>query len=128
MKKIISLILLLVILTACSKSDSQCEKEHVIEANGIVEKVETGSILVNNFREKSEEPNSYEDGKIHFQIEDKYYNEDGEKIKLTEIRNGDKVLIELSDDYTIQETSPGKIDSKYIKKIIKLNNGDLISN
>ncbi|EDO0446765.1 DUF3221 domain-containing protein, partial [Listeria monocytogenes] len=49
------------------------------------------------------------------------YNEEGKKIKLSEIKRNDKVLIELSDDYKIQETYPGKIDSMDVIKIIKLN-------
>ncbi|MCD7662632.1 lipoprotein [Listeria monocytogenes] len=118
MKKIISLILLLLILTACSNDP---QKESSVEANGIVESVDGYSIVINSFKENSKKVTADKGEKIYFDIEDKYYNEEGKKIKLSEIKRNDKVLIELSDDYKIQETYPGKIDSMDVIKIIKLN-------
>ncbi|EAC4305267.1 lipoprotein, partial [Listeria monocytogenes] len=118
MKKTISLILLLLILTACSNNP---QKDSSVEANGIVESVDDYSILVNSFKENSDKAPADKGEKIYFDIEDKYYNEEGKKIKLSEIKRNDKVLIELSDDYKIQETYPGKIDSMDVIKIIKLN-------
>lgn len=79
------------------------------------------SILVNSFKENSDKALADKGEKIYFDIEDKYYNEEGKKIKLSEIKRNDKVLIELSDDYKIQETYPVKIDSMDVIKIIKLN-------
>lgn len=117
-EKIISLILLLLILTACSNDP---QKESSVEANGIVESVDGYSIVVNSFKENSKKVTADKGEKIYFDIEDKYYNEEGKKIKLSEIKRNDKVLIELSDDYKIQETYPGKIDSMDVIKIIKLN-------
>lgn len=49
-EKIISLILLLLILTACSNDP---QKESSVEANGIVESVDGYSIVVNSFKENS---------------------------------------------------------------------------
>ncbi|MBC1667920.1 lipoprotein, partial [Listeria welshimeri] len=47
MKKIISLILLLLILTGCSNNpQKESSKESSVEANGIVESVNDDSILV----------------------------------------------------------------------------------
>ncbi|HAK1371142.1 TPA: lipoprotein, partial [Listeria monocytogenes] len=51
MKKTISLILLLLILTACSNN---LQKDSSVEANGIVESVDDYSILVNSFKENSD--------------------------------------------------------------------------
>ncbi|EAG5248146.1 DUF3221 domain-containing protein, partial [Listeria monocytogenes] len=51
MKKTISLILLLLILTACSNNP---QKDSSVEANGIVESVDDYSILVNSFKENSD--------------------------------------------------------------------------
>lgn len=97
------------------------QKESSVEANGIVESVDGYSIVVNSFKENSKKVTADKGEKIYFDIEDKYYNEEGKKIKLSEIKRNDKVLIELSDDYKIQETYPGKIDSMDVIKIIKLN-------
>ncbi|MBC1350178.1 lipoprotein [Listeria welshimeri] len=122
MKKIISLILLLLILTACSNNpQKESSKESSVEANGIVESVNDDSILVNSFKENSDKAPADKNEKIHFGIKDKYYNEEGKKIKLSEIKINDKVLIELSNDYEILETYPGQIDSIDVIKIIKLN-------
>ncbi|MBF2465809.1 lipoprotein [Listeria welshimeri] len=118
MKKIISLILLLLILTGCSNNP---QKESSVEANGIVESVNDDSILVNSFKENSDKAPADKNEKIHFGIKDKYYNEEGKKIKLSEIKINDKVLIELSNDYEILETYPGQVDSMDVIKIIKLN-------
>ncbi|PZF91330.1 DUF3221 domain-containing protein [Listeria ivanovii] len=128
MKKIISFILLLVVLTACSNSASNSKKESLVEASGVAEKVETDSILIKNFKYKLSDANPEEGIEIYFNVADKYYNEDGEKIKITEIKRNDKVTIKLTDGYEIQETSPAEIDSKYVKKIIKLDNLYLLSN
>ncbi|ARM73323.1 TPA_asm: DUF3221 domain-containing protein [Listeria monocytogenes] len=122
MKKNISIILLLVILTACSTSGSHSKKESLVEAHGTVEKVELNSILIKHFKDKIKDVNPKEGIEIYFNVADKYYDEDGKKIKNTEMKRDDKVSIELTEDYEIQETSPAKIDIKYVKKIIKLNN------
>lgn len=122
MKKTISvIILLLLILTACSNSDSNTKKESIVEASGTIEKVESASILIKNFKDKLTDINPEEGIEIYFNVVDKYYNEEGKKIKITEMKRDDKVTIELIEGYEIQETSPAEIDSKYVKKIIKLN-------
>lgn len=115
MKKICSVVLLLLVLTACSPPQA---KESIVEASGAVEKVETGSILIKDFQEEGTEPST--DG-IRFQIADKYYIEDGAKIKFTDISENDKVKIQLAKDYNVQENSPAQINAKYVIKIIKLN-------
>lgn len=128
MKKTISvIILLLLILTACSNSDSNTKKESIVEASGTIEKVESASILIKNFKDKLTDINPEEGIEIYFNVVDKYYNEEGKKIKITEMKRNDKVTIELIEGYEIQETSPAEIDSKYVKKIIKLNDWYLFS-
>lgn len=128
MKKTISvIILLLLILTACSNSDSNSKKESIVEASGTIEKVESASILIKNFKDKLTDINPEEGIEIYFNVVDKYYNEEGKKIKITEMKRDDKVTIELIEGYEIQETSPAEIDSKYVKKIIKLNDWYLFS-
>lgn len=128
MKKTISvIILLLLILTACSNSDSNTKKESAVEASGTIEKVESASILIKNFKDKLTDINPEEGIEIYFNVVDKYYNEEGKKIKITEMKRNDKVTIELIEGYEIQETSPAEIDSKYVKKIIKLNDWYLFS-
>ncbi|EAE4756798.1 DUF3221 domain-containing protein, partial [Listeria monocytogenes] len=62
MKKIISLILLLLILTACSNDP---QKESSVEANGIVESVDGYSIVVNRFKENSKKVTADKGEKIY---------------------------------------------------------------
>ncbi|MBC1490024.1 lipoprotein [Listeria sp. FSL L7-1485] len=119
MKKTISVIILLLILTACSNSNTK--KESIVEASGTIEKVESASVLIKNFKDKLTDIIPEEGIEIYFNVADKYYNEEGKKIKITEMKRNDKVTIELIEGYEIQETSPAEIDLKYVKKIIKLN-------
>ncbi|HEM2472451.1 TPA: hypothetical protein U0374_002769, partial [Listeria monocytogenes] len=58
---------------------------------------------------------------IRFDIVDKYYDETGNKIKITDLNKNDDVKIILTNDFPIQETSPAPIDPKYVQKIILLN-------
>ncbi|MBC2330991.1 membrane lipoprotein lipid attachment site-containing protein [Listeria swaminathanii] len=112
MKKtsIIFIFCALLFLTACSTTEKQTQ---TTEATGTIEEVETESILIKNFKEKNDPESS-----VRFQITDKYYDEAGNKIKLTK---NDNVKIILTKDFPIQETHPAQIDSKYVQKIIVLN-------
>ncbi|MBC1979528.1 hypothetical protein HCJ63_13680 [Listeria marthii] len=104
------------LLTACSTTQNQTQ---TTEATGTIEQVETGSILIKNFKEKNDENNS--ESSVRFQITDKYYDEAGNKIKLTELNKNDNVKIILTKSFPIQETFPAQIDPKYVQKIILLN-------
>ncbi|MBC2120300.1 hypothetical protein [Listeria marthii] len=101
------------LLTACSTTQKQTQ---TTEAIGTIEQVETESILIKNFKEKNDPESS-----VRFQITDKYYDEAGNKIKLTELTKNDNVKIILTKDFPIQETHPAQIDPKYVQKIIVLN-------
>ncbi|EAH4447408.1 TPA: hypothetical protein LWO12_002811 [Listeria innocua] len=116
MKKtsIIFILCITVLLTACSTTEKQTKIEYT-EATGTIEQVETNAILINNFKESNPE------SAIRLGIANKYYDKNGNKIKLTELNKNDNVKIILTKDYPIQETSPGQIDPKYIQKIIRLN-------
>lgn len=103
----------LLLLTACSTTQKQTQ---TTEATGTIEQVETESILIKNFKEKNNPESS-----IRFQIANKYYDETGNKIKLTELNKNDNVKIILTKNFPIQETFPAQIDSKYVQKIILLN-------
>ncbi|HBM3472225.1 TPA: membrane lipoprotein lipid attachment site-containing protein [Listeria innocua] len=120
MKKtsIIFILCITVLLTACSTTEKQTNIEYT-EATGTIEQVETNAILINNFKEKNDKDNP--ESVIRFSIANKYYDKNGNKIKLTELNKNDNVKIILTKDYPIQETSPGQIDPKYIQKIIRLN-------
>ncbi len=100
----------------CSTTQKQTQ---TTEATGTIEQVETGSILIKNFKEKNDETNP--ESSARFQITDKYYDEAGNKIKLTELNKNDNVKIILTKSFPIQETFPAQIDSKYVQKIILLN-------
>ncbi|MDT0016969.1 hypothetical protein QJV03_07240 [Listeria swaminathanii] len=115
MKKtsIIFIFCALLLLTACSTTEKQTQ---TTEATGTIEQVETESILIKNFKEKNDPESS-----VRFQITDKYYDEAGNKIKLTELTKNDNVKIILTKDFPIQETHPAQIDPKYVQKIIVLN-------
>ncbi|MBC2062287.1 hypothetical protein [Listeria marthii] len=104
------------LLTACSTTQKQTQ---ITEATGTIEQVETESILIKNFKEKNGENNS--ESSVRFQITDKYYDEAGNKIKLTELNKNDNVKIILTKSFPIEETFPAQIDSKYVQKIILLN-------
>ncbi|EFR86631.1 hypothetical protein IA759_04725 [Listeria marthii] len=104
------------LLTACSTTQKQTQ---TTEATGTIEQVETGSILIKNFKEKNDETNP--ESSVRFQITDKYYDEAGNKIKLTELNKNDNVKIILTKSFRIQETFPAQIDPKYVQKIIVLN-------
>lgn len=101
---------------ACSTTQKQTQ---TTEAIGTIEQVETESILIKNFKEKNDETNP--ESSVRFQITDKYYDEAGNKIKLTELNKNDNVKIILTKSFPIQETFPAQIDPKYIQKIIVLN-------
>ncbi|MBF2514288.1 hypothetical protein IA833_07685 [Listeria marthii] len=101
------------LLTACSTTEKQTQ---TTEATGTIEQVETESILIKNFKEKNDPESS-----VRFQITDKYYDEAGNKIKLTELTKNDNVKIILTKEFPIQETHPAQINSKYVQKIIVLN-------
>ncbi|MDT0091545.1 hypothetical protein QJV36_10030 [Listeria marthii] len=101
------------LLTACSTTQKQTQ---ITEATGTIEQVETESILIKNFKEKNNPESS-----IRFQITDKYYDEAGNKIKLTELTKNDNLKIILTKNFPIQETFPAQIDPKYVQKIIVLN-------
>ncbi|MBF2479377.1 hypothetical protein [Listeria marthii] len=104
------------LLTACSTTENQTQ---TTEATGTIEQVETESILIKNFKGKNDETNP--ESSVRFQITDKYYDEAGNKIKLTELNKNDNVKIILTKDFPIQETFPAQIDPKYVQKIIVLN-------
>ncbi|MCD2254182.1 hypothetical protein [Listeria marthii] len=101
------------LLTACSTTQKQTQ---TTEATGTIEQVETESILIKNFKEKNDKTNP--ESSVRFQITDKYYDETGNKIKLTK---NDNVKIILTKSFPIQETFPAQIDPKYVQKIIVLN-------
>lgn len=118
MKKpsIIFIFCTLLFVTACSTSENQTQ---ATEATGTIEQVETDAILINNFKEKKDKYNP--EAAIRFDIVDKYYDETGNKIKITDLNKNDDVKIILTNDFPIQETSPAPIDPKYVQKIILLN-------
>lgn len=118
MKKtsIIFIFCTLLFVTACSTSENQTQ---ATEATGTIEQVETDAILINNFKEKKDKYNP--EAAIRFDIVDKYYDETGNKIKITDLNKNDDVKIILTKDFPIQETSPAQIDPKYVQKIILLN-------
>ncbi|TYV36545.1 hypothetical protein [Listeria monocytogenes] len=104
------------LLTACSTIQKQTQ---TTEATGTIEQVETESILIKNFKIKND--NNTPELSVRFHISEKYHDETGNKIKLTELNKNDNIKIILTKDFPIQETSPAQIDPKYIQKIILLN-------
>lgn len=118
MKKtsIIFILCALLSITACSTSENQTQ---ATEATGTIEQVETDAILINNFKEKKDKYNP--EAAIRFDIVDKYYDETGNKIKITDLNKNDDVKIILTNDFPIRETNPAQIDPKYVQKIILLN-------
>lgn len=113
MKKtsIIFIFCTLLFVTACSTSENQTQ---ATEATGTIEQVETDAILINNFKEKKDKYNP--EAAIRFDIVDKYYDETGNKIKITDLNKNDDVKIILTNDFPIRETNPAQIDPKYVQK------------
>ncbi|EEO7552397.1 hypothetical protein G6H54_000358 [Listeria monocytogenes] len=103
MKKtsIIFIFCALLFITACSTSENETQ---TTEATGTIEQVETDAMLINNFKEKNDK--HHPEVVIRFDIADNYYDETGNKIKITDLNKNDDVKIILTNDFQIQETYP----------------------
>ncbi|EAD8960108.1 hypothetical protein FFD13_03945 [Listeria monocytogenes] len=106
------------LLAACSTTTKEIPRQ-TTEATGTIEQVETGSVLIKNFKIKND--NNTLERSVRFHISEKYHDETGNKIKRTELNKNDNMKIILTKDFLIQETNPAQIDPKYIQKIILLN-------
>ncbi|MBC1819692.1 hypothetical protein HCA30_11960 [Listeria welshimeri] len=110
---------IMLLLAACSNSEQQTQID-TTEATGTIAEVGESSVLIKNFKEKNEKDNPPIN--IRFKIEYKYYDEAGNKIKLTDLHENDNVKVILTKEFEILETSPAQIDPEYVQKIILLDN------
>ncbi|MBC1411008.1 hypothetical protein JL732_11985 [Listeria welshimeri] len=110
---------IMLLLAACSTAEQQTQID-TTEATGTIAEVGESSVLIKNLKEKNEKDNP--PISVRFKIEYKYYDEAGNKIKLTDLHENDNVKVVLTKEFEILETSPAQIDSEYVQKIILLDN------